>query len=855
MKHLCCSRFFLVVLLLGTTLFASLDRSSAVIYYGKDISYPMVGIHDYIIVKPEKINSYRHGFKIYKEKIYASVDLRGSLDKVYKNLEEIHSRGFENFYLTLYSGSRSSVSPSRVLNYVYSKYPEAKIALNVKLKVEKNLYETLKVVVIPANTTLSKQIKILLDSARVAIIKVVVKPPRDVDDSQDIIKKIEAEGMIPYVTNIFYDVYGLSSKVAVKREVFTLIDESKDDRTLLGAHQVGALPLEYLGYIQKLYDINNGLPDIDSMHHYAGVVIWLREDYEDPSELVEWVLELNREGIKVAFVNNFGFSSDAMLLKPLNIDVYDGNENLTNKKKIVYKDKMIGFEVDPSLGESSIYMKPHNAKNLLTYEDKNGLQSTPAAITTWGGYAVSEAFMVELGNENVWVINPFSFFTEALRLKPILVPDPTTHNGKRVFFTHIDGDGMVNAVEFNPEFYSGEIILEEILKKYDLPHSVSLIGAEVEKSGLYPKLSERLLNTAKEMYALENVEAATHTFTHPFFWGEIKNGNLVEEYRLKPKNYHFTYANELTNTLKFMNKELVKKSHSKKAKTVFWSGDCAPRADTLEYIYKHNILNINGGDTTISNLNPWLTLVAPLGLERKGYYQIYTGAQNENVFTNDWLGPFWGFKRVVQTFKLTESPRRLKPIDVYYHIYTGSKKASLNALKYVLDWSLTQDIFPMFTSEYIPKAMDFFSASMAHEGSYWLLEGMQDLKTVRIDNINESIDYKYSTTVYGEKQLKGVSYISLGNSKCHLIKFKPREKESKDIYIHSTNATISEFIKGLNTTRYVLNSYVDVKFSFHLPRACSYTTKPKAKIIKVKEQNIELNFKNSKRGVVDVTCR
>ncbi len=855
MKHLCCSRFIVLILLFGVTLFASLDKKSAIVYYGKDISYPMVGIHDYIIVKPENINSYRHGFKIYKEKIYASIDLASKIDEVYKNIAAAHSRGFENFYLTLFEDRKKNIATSKILTYISSKYPNAKIALNIKLKVKTDLYEMLQVVIVPADSTVSKKMKNLLTNGRVAIIKLVEKSPHDIEDSKTTISEIEKEGMIPYIGNVFYDVYGLSSKVAVKREIFTLVDESKHDRTLLAAHQIGALPLEYLGYIQKLYDVNKGLPDVDRMHHYAGVVIWLSGDYSDPSELIEWVLALGHEGIKVAFASNFGFSSGAMLLKPLDIDVYDGDESPSNKKRIFYQDKMIGFEVNPSLGESSIYMKPENAKPLLVYEDLHGLKSTPAAITAWGGYAIGEAFTVELGDENVWVVNPFSFFAEALRLKPLLIPDPTTHNGKRTFFTHVDGDGMVNVVEFNPELYSGEIILKEILKKYDIPHSVSLIGAEVEKNGLYPKASERFLNTAREMYALANVEAATHTFTHPFFWGKIEDGNLDEKYRLKPKNYHFSLENELLNTLEFTNIKLLKKSHKKRAQTVFWSGDCAPRVNALEYVYKHNILNINGGDTTISNVNPWITLVAPLGLERDGYYQIYTGAQNENVFTNDWLGPFWGFKRVIQTFKLTESPRRLKPIDVYYHIYTGSKKASINALKYVLDWSLKQDIFPMFTSEYIPKAMDYFSASMAHEGNYWLIDGMKDLKTVRVNSENESVDYKKSTSVYGERQTNGVTYISLGDSKRHFIKLQGEQQESNALYIHSTNATITELIEGVKNSRYTLNSYVDVKFSFHLPEDCSYKTTPKAEVIQQKNQDITLFFKNSKQGVVDVRCR
>jgi len=851
MKHLCCSRLLTLLLLFSLSLFASLEKRSAVIYYGDELSYPTVGIQDYIIVKPENINTYRHGFGVYREKIYATIDLSDSLEDVYDSINTAVKKGFINFYFTT-SQEESAKRPfvDRILTYLDVKVPNLKVILNTKIVTKS--YSHVVAVVLSPKATLSTSMQKMLRQKKIDIIQVIVKPANMIADADEEIAHVESAGMIPYITNSFFDIYGRSSKVALKREIFTLIDESKDDRTLLGAHQAGALPIEYLGYIQKLYDINKGLPEVEKMMHYAGVVVWLREDYADPSELVEWVLELNKLGIKVAFANNFGFSSDAMLLKPLDIDVFDGDESLTNKKKIYFKDKIIGFEVEPSLGESSIYMEPHNAEPLLVYEDANGLRSTPAAITEWGGYAVSEAFMVELGEENVWIINPFEFFRRALRLKPLIVPDPTTHNGKRLFFSHVDGDGMANAVEFNPELYSGDIILEEILKKYDVPHSISLIGAEIEKNGLFPEKSARFIKTAKEMYALKNVEAATHTFTHPFFWGEIKDGNLIEEYRLKPKGYQFSFDSELKNEIAFINRELKPKN---RATTVFWSGDCSPRADTLEYIYKHNILNINGGDTTISNLNPWLTLVAPLGLEREGYYQIYTGAQNENVFTNDWLGPFWGFKRVVQTFKHTETPRRLKPIDIYYHIYSGSKKASLNALRYVLEWTMKQDIFPIFTSEYIPKAMDYFTVSMAQEGDRWLVAGMKNLKTIRVESKEFGVDYKSSPTIYGEKQEKSALYISLGEGSNHLITLtKSKKARAEQLFIYATNAEIQKS-QSAKSTQYILHSYMPVKFSFHLPKSCRYTTEPKATLVKKSGSMISLSFKNSKHGIVNVICK
>ena len=663
-------------------------------------------------------------------------------------------------------------------------------------------------------------------------------------------------GLIPYVADYEYLRYGKSSKNAIKREVLTLIDEKKLDRTFLGAHQSGAMPLEYLGYIQKLYDINKGLPDIDYLGHYAGVVIWLRDEYESPQKLLKWILGLKERGIKVAFANSFGFNTDELLLKSLDIEVYDGEESLQNKRKIIYRDKMIGFEIDPSLDKSTLYLNPNNAKKLLTYEDSNGLTSTPAAITSWGGYAVSEAFSTVIDDENIWIINPFEFFAEALRLKPLVIPDPTTENGSRLFFTHVDGDGMINRVESDPELFSGDTILNDILKVYKIPHSISLIGAEVSPNGLYPKFSTRVMQIAKEMYALENVEPATHTFTHPFFWGKIKNDNLDEEYRLKPKGYKFSLSNELSGALKSINKELIEKDSTKLAQTVFWSGDCAPRIVALDYVYKNKILNINGGDTTISNTNPWLTRVAPLGLERGEYYQIFTGAQNENVFTNDWLGPFWGFKRVVQTFKRTNSPRRLKPIDVYYHLYSGSKAASVNALKYIFDWSLKQDILPIFTSEYIPKVMDYFTVSIANENNYWLYDGMRNLKTLRVEKQAVSVDFKNSKTTLGIKHFENHTYIALNEKMRHLVKIDSENRNnSKTSYLISSNAKVTQYINSSLNKSFTFDGHIDLKLKFHLAKNCKISSNPLASKVILSDENSLLEYKNTKKAIVNVLCR
>ncbi|MDF1877479.1 hypothetical protein JHD47_06580 [Sulfurimonas sp. SAG-AH-194-L11] len=850
MKHLCYSRYIFLLLIVNITLSASLLHKSALFYYGDKISYSMVGIHDYIVVEPKNTNIYTHGFDVYKHKIFARVLVSDSLEKTKKQITKLLKQGYVGIYL---DNDKQTKKSNKLINYFKSKFPEVHFIVKFNEYLSKEFYELFDAIVIDDLSEIKTKQRDAIKESGIDIIKIHFVTSKELDDVSQYIQQIESQNMIPYVTTRTFHRYGKSSKNAMKREILTLIDEDKADRTYLAAHQVGAMPMEYLGYIQKLYDVTVGLPKLEDIHHYAGVVIWLHENYKDPNKLLSWILALKRMDIKVVFMNSFGFSADVRLIKALDIDLYDGETGVKNKKHIVYQDKMMGFNIVPSLGDNTIYMNPHNARKLLTFEDSNSLQSTPIAITAWGGYAIGTAMIAELEDENIWVVNPFEFIQEALRLSTLAVPDTTTHNGKRIFFTHIDGDGMVSRVESNPELFSGNMILDKILKGYDVPHSVSLIGAEVEPNGLYPQFSKRVLKISKNMFALDNVEPATHTFTHPFYWGKIQNDNLAPEFRLAPKNYEFSLKKEISGTLEFITQNLVNKDKVQQAKTVFWSGDCAPRINALKYIYRNNILNINGGDTTISNVSPWLTEVAPIGLERGEYYQVYTGAQNENVFTNDWLGPFWGFKRVVQTFKLTNSPRRLKPIDIYYHLYSGSKTASLNALKYVFDWSLTQDIFPIFTSEYIPKAMDYFTVSMANEEDEWLVSGMRDLKTLRFENLEKSVDFDKSKTIYGFKKFQNHTYLSFDTKQQHY--FSLRDGAQDITYLVSSNAHVQTYHRGISNIQYKFKGYTKLKLDFHLPSNCQLTSIPKASTTITQDKNIHLEYLTSKEATVNVICR
>ena len=920
MKHLCYSKYIFILVFLCSSLFASLSDKSAIVYYGGKISYPMVGIHNYIIVQPSNINTFTHGFKVYKDKMYAYVSL-GEIDtdiaeykdvkkswivgenRIWKSklldltnpeyqnflfthmIEPEMKRGFKNFFFDtldsyhLVAKTKKEIQANRkalikIINTFHKKYPNSKLIINRGFGIIDKVHTSINAVLFESYyngisgkkqeyDTVSQDDRVWLDKQiakikkyNLDIISVEYLPFKKLhtQEAKTIIKNLKDKKIIPYISTKDLNIYGETSKIPIKREILTLIDTSTTNRMETSAHEYGALPLEYMGYIQKLYDVKNSLPKIENMQQLAGVVIWLRHHYKNPTKLIDWLTKVKEAGIKIVFANNFGVAN-ANLLAKFDIKIQNFAEAKNNKNKILYKDKMMDYEINPPLSYNGDYISISTGKPLYKIADTNNHSSTLAAIMPWGGFAIGGGFMTTVGEDNIWTINPFKFFVQALRLQPLLVPDVTTENGKRLFFSHMDGDGFMNRVEWNPNLFSGYIIYKNILKKYHVPISVSIVGAEVDDNGLYPKIAPQLQKIVRAIYKLPNVEAATHTFSHPFFWNMIKNGDLNKKYRLKPKGYKFSINYEIQGMLNQINEKYLPKNKKLRAKTIFWSGNCRPSEKILDYVYRHHILNINGGDTYITNIHPWLSYIGPIGLGRGPYYQIYTGAQDENVYTNDWTGPFWGFKRVVQTFKLTNSPRRLKPIDIYYHYYAGSKIASLNAVKYVYDWALKQDTMPIFTSEYIPKAMDYYTVSMAKDNNKFLVVGMKNLKTLRIEKKNISVDLKASSDIAGYNHFENHTYIHVAKNSQVILKLADAHASQNLPYLVSANGKIVDFKRTKKSMHLKLQSHMPMKLQLFIPKKCTYTLTQGYKVVSKKDEIISLEYKNKTKVLVDAVCK
>lgn len=739
----------LFFILFTTSLFASLEGKSAIFYYAKGISYPMVGIHNYIVVDPDNIDETKYGFELYNAKIYARIE---SLD-----VNDLIQQGYKNFYIDKHLSEEELIGFSQ-------KYSSSKLMIRADIPLIKRAHRSVRAVIFEGDSPSDDYLD-LLKAYNIDAIEIEHTTNNHLKDISKKVLKIEQRGVIPYIADDDFSFYGVSSKNALKREIFTLIDERVYNKRLQSAHRHGAVIFEYMGYIQKFHSVDKPLPSVAKMQQYAGVVIWLQDYYEKPSKIISWVKKLINSGMKVVFLNNFGGDIEDGSLAELGISL---QSRLKERSKILTQDKMVGFEIRPTLSASYIQVKSKNEKVLLAYENVDKTVSVPAAITSWGGYAVSEAYMSGLNDNSMWVIDPFTFFKMALRLEEIPVADTTTANGNRLFLTHSSSDGFSNIYEGDRKSLAAEMAFEKIIKQYDLLHSFALKSKDIEGS------------SKKEKQILR----------------DILDNDKVEEI---------------------------------------------------------DINAMQEGYTTIVNRAPWLSNISAQAVEENGTIEVYTAIQSENSYTNYWSGPFWGYKSAIQTFKLTNSPRRLKPIAIYYHMYACSKEASLKSLLSVFDWAMKQNIFPIFASEYIKKVKEYYAVSMAKEGKEFLVDGMRNLKTLRLERGDAHINLEKSSTVAGVKHFEDHTYLSLDQHRKHFVTLDDSYEMSN--YLLDANADLKyhKFYKGRR--QMLFEGILDLKINLSVNDSCKVSSRPKESRRVKGENEIYLEYQHENRAIVNINCK
>ena len=640
-------------------------------------------------------------------------------------------------------------------------------------------------------------------------------PAKERDLARETAEKIAALDIGPWVTEPAHDVMGVGSKEVLPRRVLLIYDGSSDRRDIEGL----AVVLDYFGYVPVYQDVRQPLPPFRLAGRFNGIVSWLHQPESAAYE--KWLGQQVADGMRLLMLGHPGIEESSRLLDTFGLIPI----TVTSPCRVVGHDDWYGYETrNDETVESFTELQSTNPANTVHVSvlDRMSTVITPVVTGPWGGMALdpwlrSRSF---LGTAR-WIIDPFALVKTGLALPDIPMPDVTTENGHRLWMAHIDGDGFLNRAELPGTPFASEVIRSQILEKYGLPTTVSVIEGEIGPTGLYPQLSPELEAIARSIFKIPTVELASHTYSHPFYWQAIREGEATKaELSLPIPGYRYSVEREILGSAAYINERLA--PPDKRVKVLLWSGDCLPSESAIGIARKAGLYNLNGGETIIRKSHPFLALVTPMTRPVGSELQVYAPIMNENVYTNLWHGPFYGFRRLIETFKLTDQPRRLKPIDIYYHFYSGAKTASLRALNEVYTWTLNQEILPLFLSDYLQRVQAYQQATVAWDLSGNLYyQAPAEMRTLRLLGDTQKIDFLAGTNVAGYRRLHDGTYYALaGGTKTELIL---GVKGKAPIRLVRANGIMDSWKPKGETARFSLHGYQPLELVFDGSGPCRLT--------------------------------
>ncbi|MCB1461003.1 MAG: hypothetical protein KDJ90_00910 [Nitratireductor sp.] len=612
---------------------------------------------------------------------------------------------------------------------------------------------------------------------------------------------------------------GCAHAQPVNRHVLALYDSAQEPTpkdTLI--HTFADMPLNHMGYVVDYHDLKTGLPTDEDLEGKVAILTMFRGQISSPSAYYRWLARKADKLPRMIILGVIGGdlnNANRRLIQPvferMGLHLTGDYVIHTRQSSIVAEDPdLIGFEArpDPVPPQHAIVTaKGSQARIGLRYsitELGKRYDSVVVATGPGGGYVASGFYSYYDPALNLarWVINPFEFFRRALDHPAFPIPDTTTVSGRRLYFSEVDGDGWNSVTRIeryrNQNVSVAEAMISELIEPYpDLPISVALVLSDMD-----PRYGARpdSVALAKRAFALPQVEVASHTHTHPFEWQFFERYNRDRELALvdrgaarKPagvfqrlgamfgltsgrnagkyiaSNHDLprAYSKEPFDLDREIGEALRKTEAlappGKKIKLYQWSGNAQPFEAAIRATRQAGVRNINGGDTRFDRQNPSIIYISPLSRVVGAERQIYAVNTNENNYTMLWTDRFHGFSQARETFKRTESPIRLRGIDVYYHTYSAERAASLDAVRSHLDWVRTQKVTPIHASDYAAIADGFFSTRMEQTGPLrWTVSERDGLNTVRFDDADDlALDMEASEGVLGSLHYQGSLYVAL----------------------------------------------------------------------------------------------
>ncbi len=678
--------------------------------------------------------------------------------------------------------------------------------------------------------------------------------------------------------------------VPVRRDILLLSNLSKSDRRdVLDSHLVAVhTPLEHLGLLVRHHDWTVGLePEVADADSLRGALVWFRgASLREPDRFLRWAIDFMDTDRYLVVLGDLAFlrsrrdaRADPALVERFferlgmsytaeTLDDFDALQVLSRDTRTIGFEKPLGDDLATA---PQFRLAEGTGRSLLQLGDRQGNRSDVVALTEAGGLAYSQYGYTDHSglDHGYWVTDPLRFLRSAFRMDGVPVPDTTTRAGRRVFLSHVSGAGWNRtsaiADRRGVRLSSAAVTLQRLIAPYpDLPVSVGPIAADLHPAFLGSPLARR---TARAMFALPQVEPAAHGWSEPLDWeyfspldydqthekglagrtGEPRStldglldsigvhlrskkaqGAQYDDTRYPmPRTYYtgpFDLDRELDAAIDFVSSLAPT---DKPARLMLWTGDDPrPFEAALARLRVLGVANLGGAQPRLDGSFPALVYLAPQARAVGDEVQVQSALSSDVLYERSWPDRYFGFENLIDSIERTESPVRLRPIHVNYHVYSAEQHSTLKAVEVVLDDVRQRVIHPVRASRHARTVVDARQTRLIESPRGWSVRGRGELDTVRVDGeLDWSIDYRHAAGVLGHLDYQGSRYIALDPAvRRPFIARSSHPSRAGYPILHDSRWSVSSLVPTPDGARFDLQGFGRGTMRWQMPTACTTRT-------------------------------
>lgn len=439
-------------------------------------------------------------------------------------------------------------------------------------------------------------------------------PEDDVAAAREAAQRLISIGVLPFITTPALGGVNLGPLEETARRVCVLHgwDDSHTGQAAPGAEATVSArflrqPLEWLG-CQPEFRTARGVDFLPGMQGLRAVVLdpGLVLSDEQQRVLAAWLPELRARSIPV-LLTGMPFTHEKAREDALRHLALGGGGRPAPrlaKVSIAKMDSTLLGQGAQAQGRTFGFLNltaPADGRLVLALRGQDGLggehRFDAVFLAGWGG-AWMEPALEATGPQVDLPAFLTAFLGQTAPASP--VPDTTTREGRRVFYSHVDSTGFATPSTLPGFPLCAEVMRDRILDRYLLPVTVSVCEAEVR--GWLPHQDAReaafLEHTARSIFNMPQVQAASGSFSRPERW--TAGVDIASKLNEHAQTTRVDMEREIAGSMIYIHRKLL--PQDKEVRLMLWPQNAVPTREALRFCASMGVPTLpSGPGTSLSN--------------------------------------------------------------------------------------------------------------------------------------------------------------------------------------------------------------------------------------------------------------